>query len=102
VLSVVRVPETVVLGEESEGAGLFLGLSVDDKGGVAGGFRVLLGLALDETAHGGVVGVGGLPLLVDFVGDTGEVVVGVLERDFIFVGSGTCDIVLAIVSSSQK
>jgi len=86
VFSVVRIPETVVLCQESEGAGLFLGLGVDDKGGIAGRLGVLFGLTLDEATHGGEVGVGRLPLLVDFVGDTGEVVVGVLERDFVFVG----------------
>lgn len=101
-LSVVGVPKTVVLGEESESAGLFLGLGVDDKRGVAGRLGVLFGLTFDEAAHGGVVGVGGLPLLVDFVGDAGEVVVGIFEGDFIFVWSGTCDIALAIVPSSQK
>lgn len=66
VLSVVRVPKAIIFGQVCESAGLLLSLSVDDKGCVAGSFRVLLGLTLDEATHcGEILACDGLPLLVD-------------------------------------
>lgn len=77
------------MGEIGESASHLLGVGVDDEGSVTRALGVLLGLTLDETAHGGSIGGRRVPVLVDLVTDTTEVVVGILERDLGMVNAGT-------------
>jgi len=89
VLSVVGVEETEALGKSGKGLRGLLAVGLDDERSITWSLAVLLGLTLDETTHvWGVVLAWG-PLLVDLVAGACEVVVWVLERDFVLVWTGT-------------
>lgn len=89
VLSVVGVEESIVLSQGRKRAALGRVVALDDKGTVTGSGIVLLGLSLNEARHVRDVTAGGLPLAVDLVAGTSEVVVGIRERDLILVRAGT-------------
>lgn len=81
----VAVPKAKILSKSCKYLRLFLRVGFDDKGSIARGLAVLLGLALDEPSHIRCVILGRVPGAVDLVGGTGKVVVRILQRNLIFI-----------------
>lgn len=83
----ITIPEPKILRQRSKRRALLRVVRLYHERRIAGRGAVLLALALDETAHGRRVVFAWLPFLVDLVAYAAEVVVGVGEGDFGFVGA---------------
>ena len=83
----IAVKHGVILSQGSQDAGLFLSVSLDDKGSITRGSAVLLALALNEATHARGVIRSWRPGSVDLVAGTSKVVVRVNKRDFVLVGT---------------
>ena len=66
---------------------MLLSSRFDNEVGISRGRVVQLGFTLDKTAHGWGISVGGIPQLVDLIARAGKVVVRVVQRDFLLVGT---------------
>jgi hypothetical protein len=76
------------LSKSGQGMGLLLGESLDDERSVAGCGVICIGLALHKSTHGRDVILGRRPSLVELITRPRKVVVGVVERDFLFIWTG--------------
>ena len=75
------------MANSSKNVGFFLGIRFDHEVGISRGSIVLIGLAFDKSTHSSDVLVGRIPFLVDLVARPSEVVVGVVEWNFLLVGA---------------
>lgn len=78
----IGVEKSKVLCQLRQKGCLLLIIGLDHKGRISGSRLIFLRLALDETTHVGDIISGDVPLAEDLIRDSGEVVIGINERDF--------------------